>query len=95
MQRESTGHVRPRNRQGAVAFAPCERDGVTGSLPVRLFVQHPRMDGEPLMDSESIGEVKSALAAFPGLADVAVVETVFVAVSREEGAVMTSLEAGC
>jgi acyl carrier protein len=32
------------------------------------------MDGEPLMDSESIGEVKKALAAFPGLADVAVVE---------------------
>ncbi len=32
------------------------------------------MDGEPLMDSESIGEVKSALAAFPGLADVIVVE---------------------
>jgi nonribosomal peptide synthetase DhbF len=32
------------------------------------------MDGEPLMDSESIGEVRSALAAFPGLADVAVVE---------------------
>ena len=32
------------------------------------------MDGEPLMESESIGEVKSALAAFPGLADVTVVE---------------------
>jgi len=32
------------------------------------------MDGEPLMDSESISEVESALAAFPGLADVAVVE---------------------
>jgi acyl carrier protein len=32
------------------------------------------MDGEPLMNSEGIGEVKSALAAFPGLADVAVVE---------------------
>jgi hypothetical protein len=32
------------------------------------------MDGEPEMDSEGIGEVKSALAAFPGLADVAVVE---------------------
>jgi acyl-coenzyme A synthetase/AMP-(fatty) acid ligase len=32
------------------------------------------MDGEALMDSESISEVKSALAAFPGLADVAVVE---------------------
>jgi acyl carrier protein len=32
------------------------------------------MDGEPLMDSESISEVKSALAVFPGLADVAVVE---------------------
>lgn len=32
------------------------------------------MDGEPLMDSAAIGEVKSALAAFPGLADVAVVE---------------------
>ena len=32
------------------------------------------MDGEPLMDSECIGAVKSALAAFPGLADVAVVE---------------------
>jgi hypothetical protein len=29
------------------------------------------MDGEPLMDSEGFGEVKSALAAFPGLADVA------------------------
>jgi acyl carrier protein len=32
------------------------------------------MDGEPLMDSESIGEAKSALAAFPGLADVTVIE---------------------
>jgi acyl carrier protein len=32
------------------------------------------MDGELLMDSEGIGEVKSALAAFPGLANVAVVE---------------------
>ena len=32
------------------------------------------MDGEPLMDSDSIGEVKSALAAFPGLADVTVIE---------------------
>jgi hypothetical protein len=31
---DTAGHVRPRNRQGAVAFAPCERDGVTGSLPV-------------------------------------------------------------
>jgi DNA-binding CsgD family transcriptional regulator len=24
-------HVRPRNRQGAAAFASCEREGVTGS----------------------------------------------------------------
>jgi nonribosomal peptide synthetase DhbF len=32
------------------------------------------MDGEPLMDSESIGEVRAALAAFPGLADVTVVK---------------------
>jgi Phosphopantetheine attachment site/AMP-binding enzyme C-terminal domain len=32
------------------------------------------MDGGSLMDSESIGEVKKALAGFPGLADVAVVE---------------------
>jgi acyl carrier protein len=32
------------------------------------------MDGEPLMDSEGIGEIKSTLAAFPGLADVAVIE---------------------
>jgi hypothetical protein len=32
------------------------------------------MDGEPLMDSEGIGEVRAALAAFPGLADVAVIE---------------------
>jgi nonribosomal peptide synthetase DhbF len=32
------------------------------------------MEGEPLMDSESIGEVRSALAAFPGLADVTVIE---------------------
>jgi nonribosomal peptide synthetase DhbF len=32
------------------------------------------MDGEPLMDSESIAEVRSALAAYPGLAGVAVVE---------------------
>jgi nonribosomal peptide synthetase DhbF len=32
------------------------------------------MDGEPLMDSENIGQVKKALAAFPGLADVAVIE---------------------
>src|ERR1035438_5753638 len=32
------------------------------------------MDGEPLMDPEGIGEVRSALAAFPGLAGVAVVE---------------------
>ena len=35
---------------------------------------HPQMDGEPLMDSESIGEVSSALAAYPGLADVTVIE---------------------
>jgi hypothetical protein len=32
------------------------------------------MDGEPLMDSEGIGEVTSVLAAFPGLADVTVIE---------------------
>jgi hypothetical protein len=32
------------------------------------------MDGEPLMDSESIGDVKKALAAYPGLADIAVIE---------------------
>jgi acyl carrier protein len=32
------------------------------------------MEGKPLMDSDGIGEVKSTLAAFPGLADVAVVE---------------------
>jgi aryl carrier-like protein len=32
------------------------------------------MDGEPLMDSESIGGVKRALEGFPGLAGVAVVE---------------------
>jgi hypothetical protein len=32
------------------------------------------MDGEPLMDSESIGEAKKALEAFPGLAGVVVVE---------------------
>jgi aryl carrier-like protein len=32
------------------------------------------MDGEPLMNAECIGEVKTALAAFPGLADVTVVE---------------------
>ena len=32
------------------------------------------MDGEPLMDSESISEAKKALEAFPGLADVTVIE---------------------
>jgi len=32
------------------------------------------MDGEPLMDSESIGQAKKALEAFPGLADVTVIE---------------------
>jgi acyl carrier protein len=32
------------------------------------------MDGEPLMDSESISQAKKALEAFPGLADVTVVE---------------------
>src|ERR1700733_9156365 len=32
------------------------------------------MDGGPLMDPESIGEAIAALAAFPGLADVAVIE---------------------
>ena len=32
------------------------------------------MDGEPLIDSETISEVRSALATFPGLADVAVIE---------------------
>ena len=32
------------------------------------------MDGEPLMDSEGIGEVRAALAALPGLAGVAVIE---------------------
>jgi nonribosomal peptide synthetase DhbF len=37
-------------------------------------MQHQQMDGEPLMDSDRIGAVKSALAAFPGLADVTVIE---------------------
>jgi hypothetical protein len=37
-------------------------------------MQHPQMDGEPLMDSDSIGEVKSALAGYSGLADVTVIE---------------------
>ncbi|HJY96692.1 MAG TPA: phosphopantetheine-binding protein [Streptosporangiaceae bacterium] len=37
-------------------------------------MQHQQMDGEPLMDSDRIGEVKSALAAFPGLGDVTVIE---------------------
>jgi acyl carrier protein len=32
------------------------------------------MDGEPLMDSEGIGAVRSVLAAFPGLAGVEVIE---------------------
>jgi hypothetical protein len=32
------------------------------------------MGGEPLMDSESISDVEKALAAFPGLAGVAVIE---------------------
>jgi nonribosomal peptide synthetase DhbF len=32
------------------------------------------MDGEPLMDPESIGEARAALTAFPGLTDVAVIE---------------------
>jgi len=32
------------------------------------------MDGEPLMDSERIGEAKKALEAFPGLAGVTVIE---------------------
>jgi Phosphopantetheine attachment site/AMP-binding enzyme C-terminal domain len=32
------------------------------------------MDGEPLMDSGSIGEAKKGLEAFPGLADVTVIE---------------------
>ena len=42
--------------------------------PVRHFVPHPQMDGEPLMDSAGIGEVRAALAAFPGLAGVVVIE---------------------
>jgi acyl carrier protein len=32
------------------------------------------MEGEPLMTPESIGEARAALAAFPGLADVTVIE---------------------
>jgi hypothetical protein len=36
--------------------------------------QHPRMDGKPLIDSETISEFSSALTAFPRLADVAVIE---------------------
>src|SRR5579871_3700262 len=32
------------------------------------------MEGEPSMDSGSTGEARAALAAFPGLADVTVVE---------------------
>jgi nonribosomal peptide synthetase DhbF len=32
------------------------------------------MDGEPLMTPERIGEARAALAAFPGLADVTVIE---------------------
>ncbi len=56
-----------------LAFARCDRKGAADSRPVRQFVQHPRMDGGLLTDSESIGEVKKALAGFPGLADVAVV----------------------
>jgi hypothetical protein len=62
----ATGKVR-------LAFARCDRKGAADSRPVRQFVQHPRMDGGLLTDSESIGEVKKALAGFPGLADVAVV----------------------
>jgi hypothetical protein len=32
------------------------------------------MDGKPLIDSETISEVRSALTPFPRLADVAVIE---------------------
>jgi hypothetical protein len=49
-----------------LAFARCDRKGAADSRPVRQFVQHPRMDGGLLTDSESIGEVKKALAGFPG-----------------------------
>jgi acyl carrier protein len=68
------GQIRARNQEGAVILAPGDGEGMAGSWPVRQFVQHPQIDGEPLMDPESTGEVRSALAAFPGLADVAVLE---------------------
>jgi nonribosomal peptide synthetase DhbF len=54
-----------------VACARCEREGAAGSWPAAIRAQ---MDGEPLMDSESTGEARAALAAFPGLADVTVIE---------------------
>src|SRR5580700_6956922 len=68
------GPIRPRNREGAATFPPWDREGVWPALASPVFRAAPQMDGEPLMDSESIGEVRAALAAFPGLADVTVVE---------------------
>jgi hypothetical protein len=39
-----------------------------------LIRAHPQMEGEPLMPSESTGEARASLAAFPGLANVTVIE---------------------
>jgi len=50
--RSSAGSVATRNREGAVVFVPCERDGVPGPL-VRTRTQ---VESESLMAAESIGE---------------------------------------
>jgi hypothetical protein len=39
-----------------------------------LIRAHTLMDSEPLMTRESTGEARAALGAFPGIADVTVIE---------------------
>src|SRR5580693_8645385 len=65
-RRAATGKVRWPLRHATVRARPIASRS--------LIRAHAPIEGEPLMDSESIGEVRSALAAFPGLGDVTVVE---------------------
>ena len=63
-----------RNREGAVGCARCEREAWQAVSQSGHSGRTGRADGEPVMDSDSISKVQAALAAFPGLAGVAVVE---------------------
>jgi hypothetical protein len=55
-------------------YPPAGSVGVAGGQPGWSCVRDSEMDGGSLMDSERISKARAALAAFPGLASVAVVE---------------------